>query len=218
MPVAYLTGEKEFFSLKFTVTRDVLVPRPETEGLVEAALAYLKDVEQPTFADVGTGSGCVAIAVLYRVPAARGFASDTSAAALGVAKANAARLGVADRFDAREGCLLAPLRNEPAFGRLDAVLSNPPYVVRGDPSLARGVADHEPAAALYVDGDDSLVLARALAREALEALRTGGLLAIEIGHRDGAAAKSMLEESGYRDVAVDSDLGGIPRVVKGRRP
>lgn len=218
MPVAHLTGEKEFFSLRFAVTRDVLVPRPETEGLVEAALAFLAGIAVPTFVDVGTGSGCVAVTLLHRVPAARAFATDVSGAALEVARANAVRHAVVDRYDAREGSLLAPLRLDASFGRLDAVVSNPPYVVRGDPTLARAVADHEPAVALYVDGDDALALARALAREALEGLRAGGMIAMEIGHRDGTAAKAMLEELGYQDVALDLDLGGVPRVVRGLHP
>lgn len=217
VPVAYLTGEKEFFSLPFTVTRDVLVPRPETEGLVEAALAFLAGVPEPRFVDVGTGSGCVAVALLHRLPAARAIGTDVSAPALCVARGNAARHAVAERFDAREGSLLAPCLADEAYGRYDAVVSNPPYVVRGDPTLAKAVAEHEPATALYVEGRDPLAPARALAREALSALRAGGLLALEVGHADGAGARAMLESLGYADVSVALDLGGVPRIVRGIR-
>ncbi len=218
VPVAYLTGEKEFFSLPFSVTRDVLVPRPETEGLVEAALAFLSPLPEPRFVDVGTGSGCVAVALLHRLPVARAVGTDVSAAALAVARGNAVRHAVDARFDAREGSLLAPCARDEAFGSYDAVVSNPPYIVRGDPSVAKAVAEHEPAAALFVEGRDPLVLAAALAREALAALREGGLLAIEVGHTEGAAARAMLEGLGYLDVAVLPDLGGVPRIARGLRP
>ena len=194
------------------------MPRPETEGLVEAALAFAHAIDRPTIVDVGTGSGCVAISILMAVPAARALATDVSAAALRVARTNAARHGVADRFDAREGSLLAPVRNDPAFGTFDAVVSNPPYVVRGDPTLSRAVADHEPAEALYVDGDDSLSLVGALAREALSALRPGGMLAVEIGHRDGARAGELFRSLGYLGVTVVPDLGGVPRIARGLCP
>lgn len=218
IPVAYLTGVREFYALPFTVTREVLVPRPETEGLVELALSALRPLEAPRFADVGTGSGCIAVAVLHALPAARGLVTDVSAGALGVARANAARHGVTERLTAYEGSLLGPLRTTEDYGRLDAVLSNPPYVVRGDPSLQPSVAAHEPALALYVPGADPLELAGALAREALEALAPGGLLAMEIGAGSGAAAEALLVGLGYREVAVRPDGAGLPRFAVGRRP
>jgi len=217
-PVAYLTGVREFYALPFAVTRDVLVPRPETEGLVELAVEVLRPLPAPRFVDIGTGSGCIAVAVLHALPAAHGIATDLSAAALAVATANAARHGVTARFTAMEGSLLAPLRSTDDFGRLDAVLSNPPYVVRGDPTLEARVAAHEPALALYVPGLDPLELAGALAREALEALAPGGLLAIEIGAGSGPAAEALLGELGYVDVSVRPDGAGIPRIATGRRP
>src|SRR5204862_1431299 len=133
-----LTGEREFFSLAFHVTKDVLVPRPETEGLVEAGLAFLMGRDAPVVADVGTGSGCVAIALLVKRPDARAFATDVSPAALTVAAENARRHGVAERVTFALGPWLEPVARLRAAGgapALDAVLSNPPYVVRGDPSL-----------------------------------------------------------------------------------
>jgi release factor glutamine methyltransferase len=217
VPVAYLTGEKEFFALPFRVTKDVLVPRPETEGLVEAAMEALHGVASARFADVGTGSGCVAVALLKERPDARAFATDVSEGALAVARENASRHGVAERFDGRHGPVLAPLRGDPAFGHLDAVLSNPPYIVRSDPTLERAVAEHEPAVALYVEGDDPLSLAAAIASEALSALAPGGFLAIEIGAGSGARARALLERLGYTDVIVRPDGAGIPRIACGRR-
>jgi len=218
VPAAYLTGAREFFALPFRVTRDVLVPRPETEGLVEVALERLRDVPSPRVADVGTGSGCVALAFLKERPDAFAYATDVSAAALAVARGNATALGVADRFDAREGSVLAPLAGDAAAAALDAVLSNPPYIVRGDPTVAPDVAAHEPAAALYVAGDDPLEVAAAVAREARGLLRPGGLLALEVGAGSGAAAQALLTRLGYVEVAVRADLGGIPRIVFGSAP
>jgi len=216
-PVAYLVGEREFFSLAFAVDERVLVPRPETEHLVELAVARLQVPEAPVFADVGTGSGCIAVAVLHACPQARAVATDVSVDALGIAEANAARHGVADRLELIDGDLLAPLRARPEWGKLAAVLSNPPYIVRGDPSVEEGVRRHEPDVALFVPGNDPLGVARRLAVEAREALAPGGFLALEVGHESGGAARAMLGELGYRDVEVVEDLGRIERVVVGVR-
>jgi release factor glutamine methyltransferase len=218
VPVAYLTGVREFYALAFEVTPDVLVPRPETEGLVDAARKALEGVPAPRFADVGVGSGCVTVALLHHLPAGTAFGTDRSAGALAVAARNAARHGVADRLALREGHLLEPLRGDGVFGTLDAVVSNPPYVVRGDPTLAPDVAAHEPAAALYVPADDPLAFAREIAETAREALVPGGFLAIEIGAGSGPAAEALLEGLGYRAVATAPDGAGIPRVVSGRTP
>ncbi|MCC7138793.1 MAG: peptide chain release factor N(5)-glutamine methyltransferase [Planctomycetes bacterium] len=218
VPVAYLTGTKEFYALPFAVTRDVLVPRPETEGVVEAAVEALADAASPVVADVGTGSGCIAVALLVERPDARALAGDVSAPALAVARANAARHGVADRLETREGAGLSPWRDHAAWGRLAAVVSNPPYIVRGDPTVEPGVAAHEPALALYVDGDDPLAVAAAVATQACEALAPGGFLAVEVGAGSGAAAHTLLERLGYVGVVVRPDGAGIPRVACGRRP
>jgi release factor glutamine methyltransferase len=218
VPVAYVTGEREFFSLPLRVTPDVLVPRPETERLVEVAVEALAPRPAPRFADVGTGSGCVAVAVLHAVPAATALATDVSAAALAVAAENARRHGVADRLALLEGSWLDPLRGSDAWGRLDAVLSNPPYVVRGDPTLAADVAAHEPPGALYVPGDDALEPARAIATAGVGALAPGGLLAIEVGAGTHEAAEAMLRSLGFADVTTSPDAAGVPRVVRGRKP
>ena len=214
-PVAYLVGEREFHSLAFAVDARVLVPRPETEHLVEVALERLKDDAAPVVADIGTGSGCIAIALLHELPAARAHATDTSSDALAVARTNAERHAVAERLALHEGDLLEPLRAGGDWGAFAAVLSNPPYIVRGDPSVEVGVLAHEPEVALFVPGDDPLELARRIAIDALEALGAGGFVALEVGHESGAAAGTMLGELGYANVEVLRDLGGIERVAVG---
>ena len=215
--MAYLVGEREFYSLAFQVDERVLVPRPETELLVEIGLAHLTACAAPVFADVGTGSGCIAVTLLHELPAAHGHALDVEAGALDVARANAVRHEVLDRLELHAGDLLAPLRDHPDRGQIDAVLSNPPYVLVGDPSVERGVREHEPRAALFVDGADPLVLASRLAAEARAVLAPGGLLAFEVGMGSAAEAARRLADLGYVEVAVAADLAGIDRVVRGRR-
>lgn len=211
-PVAYLLGEWEFRSLAFAVDERVLVPRPETELLVERAIAHLGGLDEPCFADVGTGSGCIAVSILHAVPAARGFATDTSADAIEVAAANAQRHGVAERLELLEGRGLEPL---PAQA-LDAVVSNPPYIVEGDTSVQAGVDAHEPHEALYVSGDDPLEVFREIAASARDRLRPGALLAMEVGYGVAQDAAAVLADLGYRDVETEKDLAGVDRVVCGR--
>jgi release factor glutamine methyltransferase len=218
VPVAYLVGERGFHALSFEVSPDVLVPRPETEHLVEVALEALEGHASPVLADLGVGSGCVAVSVLFALPGARGHATDVSPGALAVAQRNAVRHGVADRLALHEGDLLAPLRDGPDWGRLDLVLSNPPYVVRGDPTLEARVAEHEPALALYVPGQDPLEVALRAAEQAREALAPGGLLALEVGAGSAAQGRARLEALGYLDVRTRADLAGVERILYGRTP
>lgn len=218
VPVAYLTGVREFYARPFRVRPEVLVPRPETEGLVEAAIEALRGLDAPRLADVGTGTGCVALAVLAERPDARAIATDVSPHAVALARENARALGLADRFEVREGSVLEPWWGDPACAALDVVVSNPPYVVRGDPALAPDVAAHEPALALYVPGTDPLEVAGAVADAARRALRPGGTLALEIGAGCGPGAAAMLHRLGFVDVALRDDLGRVPRVAMGRTP
>jgi len=224
LPVAYLVGEKGFYSLVFAVDERVLVPRPETELLVETALERLDGSEQtaagsgPVILDVGTGSGCIALTLLHECSDLRALATDVSADALALAAENAARHEVAERITFLEGDLLEPVRQHAAWGHLAAVLSNPPYIVRGDASVEAGVAAHEPELALYVPGDDPLAYARRIAQAAFEALAPGGFVALEVGHESGAAAHALLEDCGYADVVLRKDLSGIERVAVGVRP
>lgn len=214
-PVAYLLGEKEFRSLAFEVNADVLVPRPETETLVEEALAFLAEraAEAPDVADVGTGSGCIAVAIAHEISSARVAATDVSAAALAVASRNAARHGVADRIALAHGPFLEPVDGAVRF---DLVASNPPYVLPSEEASLPPELRFEPRAALFVPGGDADAMHRALAESARARLRPGGALMIEIAETQGHAASRVLREAGFAGVRVRKDLAGADRVVVGR--
>ncbi len=214
-PFQYLTGEQEFFGLSFLVDSRVLVPRPETEGVVEAALA-LPPPKGGRVADLGTGSGCIAIAVAVARPDLEVLAVDASIDALDVARENAARLGAAERID----LLLADFASLPASrdGSFDAVLSNPPYVAEEEwEGLSPEVRDHEPRIAL-VPGATGLEAYGAVARAAARLLRPGGALVVELGFKREAGACAAVEGAGFRDLRVLPDLRGIPRVLVATRP
>jgi release factor glutamine methyltransferase len=201
-PVAYITGVKGFRRLDVHVDGRVLIPRPETETLVEAALDLPPGAR---VADVGTGSGAVALALKDERPDLDVVGTDTSADALAVARANAARLGLDVTFV--EGDLLATV------GNVDAVVSNPPYVADSAP-LQPEIARHEPAVALYAGADGLTVIRRLLAAAAATPAR---FVALEVGMGQAAEVAGVLRAAGFRDVAVRRDLAGIERVVSGRR-
>lgn len=207
-PLAYILGKAGFYGLEFTVTPDVLVPRPETEVLVEAALA-----KQPaTMVDIGTGSGCIAVAVAVNLPQAQVWATDISEAALRVARENAERHGVAERIHFVQGDLLQPL----AGMRFDVIASNPPYVAASErTSLQPEVRDWEPPQALFTGGDP-LRFHRRLAAEAHFYLHEGGWLVMEVGMGQAEMVAALLEGAGYRRVRILNDLAGVGRVVEGR--
>ncbi len=208
-PVAYILGHREFYGLRFAVTPAVLIPRPDTERLVELALAAIPDDAEGTFVDVCTGSGCVAIAILSAREGLRAVATDISAAALAVAAENAAALGVADRITFQEGDLLMPCRE---LRGLLAVVGNPPYVRPGSPLLEAAVAAHEPSLALYGEGDDALGHHRRIAEVAAAMLADDAPLMLEIGADQGAAVLA-LQRSPYRSARVERDLDGHDRVL-----
>ncbi len=216
-PLQYLTGVQEFWSLRFRVTPAVLIPRPETEGIVEAFLR-LRRRPDPLVADVGTGSGCVAVAVAHAAPAAVVHATDASEEALAVARLNAADHGVASRVTFHRGDLLQPIHDAMLAGRLDFVLSNPPYVAEADlDRLDPEVRDHEPRAAL-TPGGDGLGAHRRLAVEAPACLAPGGHLVAEIGLGQEAAARALYGAApGVEVVEVRPDLAGVPRILIARR-
>jgi release factor glutamine methyltransferase len=214
-PVAYLTGRKEFMGLTFAVNRAVLIPRPETELLVERALALLADREAPVVVDVGTGCGAVAVSLAYYHCGAEIYATDISEAALAVARENAARHGVAHRVSFYCGDLLAPV----AFlaGRVDLVAANLPYVPSAE--LARlppDVRNYEPRAALD-GGPDGLALHRRLVPQATRTLRTGGVLLAEVGPGQGGVLAEWLAAAGWRGTRLILDYGGRERVVEAVR-
>ena len=213
-PIQYITGEAEFYGLPFRVTPAVLIPRPETEHLVEKVLELAASLSAPRIVDVGTGSGAIAIALAAHLPAGSITATDISAYALSIARQNAERNGVAARIRFAEGDLLAPLAGE----QFQIVASNPPYVSTADSSsLAVEVRDHEPAQALFA-GINGLDVYRRLIPAARAALVSGGFLALEIGHGQAPEVGALLTASGFAGVAFTPDLQGIPRVATARRP
>lgn len=214
-PLQYITGHQEFYGLDFAVTRDVLIPRPETEFLVERVIKLaggpLKETN-PLIVDIGTGSGCIAITLAVHLPQARLIATDISSAALEVARANADRHGVAGRIRFVEGDALEPLARLGLEGAVDVLASNPPYVEEGTSALVqREVREWEPHIALF-GGADGLNFYRRLLEDAPRYLKPGGCLVLEIGFTQLGAISSML---GDRLELVDTthDLQGIPRTI-----
>lgn len=208
-PMAYITGEREFFGLSLRVTPGVLIPRPETELVVEESLALIAARSAPKVLDLGTGSGAVAVAIAYARPDALVSASDASSAALAVASRNVSRHSLAVRFV--QGDWFAALAGE----RFDLIASNPPYVADGDPHLTQGDLRFEPGVAL-LGGPDGMACIRRIAAEARSYLAPGGWLVLEHGCDQGPACASLLVGLGYTDVADVRDLSGLPRVCKGR--
>lgn len=209
-PIAYIRGRQAFWTLDLKVTPDTLIPRPETELLVEIALE-LPDPHRPRrVADLGTGSGAIAAAVAGERPAWQVVATDRSAGALAVARANFRDLGLANVRPLRADWL-SPI----AACSLDLILANPPYVAAADPHLDQGDLPHEPRAAL-TPGPDGLAAIRRIAAEALRCLRPGGLLALEHGFDQGAAVRGLFSDHGVRDPQTRHDLAGLDRVTLGQ--
>jgi release factor glutamine methyltransferase len=214
-PLQYLTGVQEFRSLRFRVDPRVLIPRPETEGVVEACLDLLRGPGR-RIADVGTGSGCIAVSLAAELPGAEILGLDVSEEALEVAAANADRLVPRASIRWLQGDLLAPLEE---VGAVDAIVSNPPYVPVGDLSgLAVEIRDHEPEVAL-VAGKTGLEIIRRLVEGAYSLLVPGGWLVMEVGLGQWEPVRRLIGADGrYREVSFRPDLQGIPRVIVCRRP
>ncbi len=204
-PLAYLVGEAEFGGRVFQVSPAVLIPRPDTEVLVELALARLQGMENPDVLDLGTGSGIVAVSLALECPAARVVAVDVSPAALAVAANNAGRLGAAVDFVASDW--FAAL----AGRRFDLIAANPPYIAADDPHLAGDGLPFEPQTAL-TDGGDGLACLRRIVAGAGAHLRPGGWLLLEHGHEQGAACRNLLAAAGFQGVFTHPDLAGSDRV------
>jgi release factor glutamine methyltransferase len=252
-PTQHLTGKQEFWGLEFEVTPEVLIPRPETEHVIEVALDRLALRElragRPQksagsglqIADIGTGSGCIAIALAKELPAANFLATDISAAALAVAKRNALRHKVANRIEFSEANLLSPVGAQhvaPQPGKIqnnappashgsritdnesrlfDLIASNPPYIGRSEASsLPREVRDHEPHAALF-GGEEGYELYGDLITQSAQHLKTGGILVLELGHNSLPAVQPLLDASSWANVGITNDLAGIPRVIAAER-
>jgi len=243
--VQYLTGKQAFWGLEFEVTPAVLIPRPETEHVVEVALARLGERglkihmdsgaprETLRVADVGTGSGCLAVALAWELPHAEVFATDISAPALEIARRNAARHKVAARIHFSQCDLLIHLENtDPRTARaehaapastqdgplFDLIVSNPPYIARNDAAqLQREVRDHEPHAALFA-GPTGVELYQRLIDQARDLLRHRGFLVLELGHDSAEHVRAIFAaQSGWTEVAITMDLAGVPRVLAAER-
>lgn len=211
-PLQYITGHQEFYGLDFEVTPDVLIPRPETELLVETSLELLGEVErQQIICDVGTGSGCIPIALLHERTNLRAVGLDISLSALKVARRNAERLNVLERFAlAASDCFDAL---DKARARFTMIVSNPPYVAEGALNgLQREVRDHEPRVAL-TSGSDGLSVIRRLLRDSPPILERGGHLLMEIGFDQNEAVRQLIDESVWELLDIHKDLQGIPRTV-----
>ncbi len=231
VPTQHLTGHQEFWGLDFEVSPDVLIPRPETEHVIEVALERLgihqglspaERRREFQIADVGTGSGCIAIALAHELPAAHIVATDISAAALEVGRHNVARHGVANRIEFIECNLLEAVapqspvtdHESPPF---DLIASNPPYIGRCEAAtLPREVREHEPEVALFA-GETGTEMYAPLIAQAAKLLKPGGILVLELGHNSTQRVSQLLGPPDWRDLAITNDLAGIPRVASAQR-
>lgn len=209
-PIAHLTGWREFWSLQLAVTADTLIPRPETEHLVELALEKIPLNTRWQIADLGTGSGAIALAIASERPECTLVATDQSEAALAVARNNAKRLGL-NNIEFRQGDWLAPLKEQ----KFELIVSNPPYIPETDPHLQLGDVRFEPQSAL-TSGKQGLDDIETIARESRQHLKPGGWLIIEHGYDQGVEARAILESLSYHHVSTGRDLQGQDRLVLGQ--
>lgn len=217
-PLQYITGHQEFYGLDFLVTPAVLIPRPETEFLVERIIKLMDDsISSPLIVDVGTGSGCIAVTLAVNLPRARVIATDLSAAALEVARTNAERHGADDRIEFFQGDLLEPLETRHLENSVDVLASNPPYVNDGHAGLIqREVRDWEPREALF-GGVDGLDFYRRLIAESPRYLKPGGYVVLEIGFSQVDSISEIVKGNALELVDITPDLQGIPRTLCLRR-
>jgi len=214
VPVQYVIGTQEFYGLSFRVTPAVLIPRPESEGVVEEAVRELSDTHQPRIVDVGCGSGCISVAIAHTLAGAELVAIDQSPAALAIARENALRHDVASRIEFLEGDLLTPLQT----GDVDAIVSNPPYVPDHElETLEPEVSGHEPRQALS-GGKDGLSVIERLVPAASNTLRRGGFFFMEIGHDQNERVRELVKKAGLEHLRTVFDLAGIPRIVVAKKP
>ncbi len=213
-PIQYILGKTEFYGLPFRVTPDVLIPRPETEHLVEKAIELAGSFAAPRIVDVGTGSGAIAVGLAHHLPSAQITATDLSDAALAIAQENARASDLAERIRFLNGDLLAPVAGE----TFDLVVSNPPYVPSTErSSLSVEVRDYEPEVALFA-GNDGLDVYRRLIPAAFAVLSSNGFLLLEIGHGQAEVVGQLLRSTGFDDIDFAPDLQGIARVASASRP
>ena len=202
-------GRQEFYRLEFEVTTDVLIPRPETEILVERAIKVLSDKTSPLFCEVGVGSGCISVSILHELKTASAVSSDISEKALIVARRNAEKHGVSDRLQ----LLISDVFESFQDVAFDAILSNPPYVPEVEfPTLQPEVRDNEPKVAL-TSGHDGLNVIKKLINDAPAHLTSGGMLLFEMGFDQSGKVRKLIDENIWRDIEFLSDLQGFPRIL-----
>jgi release factor glutamine methyltransferase len=212
-PIAYILGHKEFNSLELEVGPGVLIPRPETEILVEAALEILRRMGAAKVLDLGTGSGAIAVAIATHAPAARIVASDLSIEALEMARRNVRRFGLGQQIEIRRADCFASMDSGGELGGFDLIVSNPPYVPDGEiGGLQPEVSRYEPRSAL-AGGPDGLDFYRMLARQSRRHLRERGRVAVEVGAGQAAEVEAIVRAGGFSEAMMRRDLAGIPRVV-----
>ena len=218
-PSQYITGHQEFYGLDFIVNRAVLIPRPETELLVEQVIKLTRESHEsaPLIVDAGTGSGCIAVTIAANITNARVIATDVSSAALEVAQKNAERHGVLSRIEFLEGDLLEPLANRKLHGEVDLLASNPPYVEeKAAEAIQREVREWEPRAALF-GGEDGLDFYRRLLIDGLKCVKPGGYLVCEIGYNQLDRISDLMNGLPWELIDVRRDLQGIPRTLTARK-
>jgi release factor glutamine methyltransferase len=209
-PFQYITGRQEFYGLDFAVAPGVLIPRPETETIVENALEILKNSENPRFCEVGVGSGCISVSILFNVLAATAIGLDVSEKALEVSRKNADKHDVAARLELRKSDVFGALGDE----KFDLIVSNPPYIPRSEiDGLQSEVRDFEPLEAL-TDGGDGLSIIEKIVQAAPKFIKSGGFLLMEIGFGQAKAVENLFENSVWQLVEILPDLQGIPRTVR----
>ena len=209
-PFQHITGFQEFYGLDFAVSPDVLIPRPESELLVETAIEILRRVEKPRFCEIGTGSGCISVAILHELPRATAVAVDISKKAIDVASRNASANGVAERIELAVSDVFSAFGNE----RFCAVLSNPPYIPAADIArLQQEVRDFDPRVAL-TDGGDGLSIVEKIVAKSPTFLLPGGFLLLEIGHAQADRVRKMFNPTIWKSVEFLRDLQGIERTIK----
>jgi release factor glutamine methyltransferase len=216
-PVAYLVGKTEFYSIEFEVTPDCLIPRPETELLVQRSIELLRQRTGPqSICDLCTGCGIIAVAIARNVPDAKVLATDISESALAVAAKNVEKHKLAERVEWRSGDLFEPL--VPKLDQFDLIVCNPPYVSEAEyEALDKNVKDYEPRIALYA-GPDGLDVYRRIVEKVDQFLQLDGILLLEIGYQQGPAIRELLEQTGtFAQIRIDKDLPGHDRVVVARR-
>lgn len=212
-PLQHITGKQEFFGLEFEVNRDVLIPRPETELIVENALEILKDLENPHFCEIGVGSGCISISILHENKNASAIGLDISVKALKVAKRNAEKHRVSERFDLQISDVFEVLRDE----KFDIIVSNPPYISSDEiQTLETEVKDFEPINAL-TDGKDGFSIIEKIIQDAPKFLKPKGFLLMEIGFGQAEEVLKMIGEEIWSEIEIVADLQNIPRMLKTRR-